>query len=174
MPAKRYNTGNTVKKLCVYAMLCAVCIVIGYIESLFELSFIAPGIKPGLANAVACVLIFYGDIKGAFAVNISRILLSNLLFSYPGALPFALAGGVLSLALMALLSKNRHVSVFGGSIAGGAVHNAAQCAVGVWLTGWGVVYYLPILLITGMISGAAVGALSSLILKRVKKGEKYV
>ena len=156
------------------ALLCAVCMIVGYIESLFELSFIAPGVKIGLSNAVACVLIFYGDIKGAFAVNISRILLSNLLFGSPVALVFALAGGILSLAAMAILSKSRWFSVVGVSIAGGALHNAAQCAVGMFVTGFGVIYYLPVLLISGMLCGAAVGTLSALVLKRIKKGEKYV
>ena len=173
MPSKRYNTGDTVRKLCVYALLCAVCLVIGYIETLFDLSFIAPGIKPGLSNAVACVLVFCGDIKGAFAVNISRILLSNLLFGSPVALAFAISGGVISLAVMALLSRNRRVSALGGSIAGGAVHNLVQCAVGIAFIGAGVVYYLPLLLIAGAVSGAAVGILSSLVIKRIK-GEKYV
>lgn len=174
MSAEQGGSGNKIKKLCVYALLCAVCIVIGYVESLFQLSFIAPGVKLGLSNAVACVLVFYGDVKGAFAVNISRILLSALLFGSPVSLVFALCGGVLSLAVMTLFRKQHALSVIGVSAIGGAVHNAAQCAAGFIFVGAGVVYYLPLLLVCGMIAGAAVGFLSSLILRRIKNGEKYV
>ena len=173
MSAKQGYSGNKVRRLCTYALLCAVCMIIGYIESLFELSFIAPGVKLGLANAVSCVLIFTGDIKGAFYVNLSRILLSAFLFSSPVSLAFALSGGVVSLIIMALLSINKSFSVIGISIAGGAAHNTAQCIAGLFFVGKGVLYYLPVLLITGALSGAFIGFLSLLILKRIK-GEKNV
>lgn len=171
MSTKQGNSRNTIKKLCLYAMLVAACMVIGYIESLFELSFIAPGVKIGLSNAVACVLVFRRDIKGALAVNISRILLSAVLFGSPVSLAFAFCGGVVSTAFMSLLSKSRYLSVIGVSAIGGTVHNAVQCIVGVFFVGTGVFYYLPLLLITGVLCGTAVGILSSLVLKRIKRGE---
>lgn len=174
MSAKQGDNRNKVKRLCVYSLLCAVCIVIGYVESMLELSFIAPGIKLGLSNSIACVLVFSGDIKGAFAVNISRILISALLFGSPISLCFSLAGGVLSLILTAILKNSRFFSVIGVSALGGAVHNAVQCAVGLIFVGVGVVYYLPVLLVVGLACGAAVGILSNLVLRRIKKEEKYV
>ena len=155
-------------------MLTAVCIIIGYIESLVELSFIAPGIKIGLSNSIACVLVFYGDTKGAFAVNISRILLTALLFGSPVSLCFAMAGGVASLIAMALLKKCRFFSVTGVSALGGVLHNTAQCAVGIAFVGKGVIFYLPVLLLFGVACGTAVGILSKLILARIEKSEKNV
>lgn len=174
MSAKQDNTRNKVKRLCIYSLLCAVCIIIGYVESLLNLSFIAPGMKIGLSNSIACVLVFSGDTKGAFAVNISRILLSALLFGSPVSLCFSLAGGIISLVLIAVLKNSRFFSVIGVSALGGAVHNAVQCAVGVVFVGAGVVYYLPILLVAGFACGAAVGVLSKLVLRRIEKEEKYV
>lgn len=170
MSSKQSNSRNTIKKLCLYSMLVAVCMVIGYIESLFELTFIAPGVKIGLSNAVACVLVLRKDIKGAFAVNISRILLSAVLFGSPVSLAFALCGGIVSLSLMSLLSKSRYLSVIGISAIGGTVHNAVQCLIGMFFVGTGAFYYLPLLLISGVLCGMAVGILSSLVLKRIKRG----
>ena len=170
MFAKQNYFGNRIKKLCLYAMLVAVCMVVGFLESLFQLSFIAPGVKIGLSNAVACVLISLGDVKGAFAVNISRILLSALLFGSPVSLLFALCGGVTSLIVMALLNKTGRLSPIGVSSVGGAVHNAAQCAAGVFVIGGGVIYYLPVLLVAGVACGVAVGTLSVPIIQRVRKG----
>ena len=173
MSAKQGDFGNRIKKLCVYALLCAVCIIIGYIESLFQLSFIAPGVKIGLSNAVACVLVFRGDVKGAFAVNVSRIVLSSLLFGTPVSFAFALSGGIISLSVMTIIRKWRALSVIGVSALGGVVHNTVQCVVGIIFVGTGVFYYLPILIVFGILSGIAVGFLSSLIIKRIK-GEKNV
>ncbi len=168
MPAEQGNTRNKIKRLCIFAMLTAVCLIIGYVESLINLGLIAPGIKIGLSNSVACVLVFRGDIKGAFAVNITRILLSALLFGSPVSLAFALAGGILSLVVMALLSKCPKFSAVGVSALGGAVHNIAQCTVGACIIGVGVFYYLPVLIISGAVCGVFVGVLSKLILKRME------
>ena len=66
------------KKVTLYGVLSAVCLVFSYIEILLPLTFIAPGVKIGLANGVALLLILKKDIKGALLVNIIRILLSNL------------------------------------------------------------------------------------------------
>lgn len=163
-----------VKKLCVYSVLCAACMVLGYVESLLDLAFIAPGIKLGLANIAACTLILYGDIKGAFAVNVARILLSALLFGSFVSLAFAISGGLTSMAAMYLVNKTARFSPVGVSIVGGVIHNTVQCAAGVIFVGYGVVYYLPVLLVCGVISGAAVGIITSLVLKRIKKDGKYV
>lgn len=168
MSAEQGNSRNKIKRLCIYALLTAVCLIIGYIESLVNLGFIAPGIKIGLANSVACLLIFSRDIKGALLVNIARILLSALLFGSPLSLVFALSGGIISLAAMIILSKCRQFSVIGVSAFGGVLHNMAQCVVGACVIGVGIFYYLPVLMISGVLSGALVGVLSGLILNRMK------
>ena len=58
------------KKVAFYGVTAAVCLVFSYVETLLPLGFIAPGIKIGLANGVALLLILKKDIKGAFLVNI--------------------------------------------------------------------------------------------------------
>ena len=85
------------KKVTLYGIFTALAVIFGYIESLFSLSFIAPGIKLGLANAVCLILLLNGDVKGAFFVNTARIFLSALLFSSPFALLFSFAAGTVSL-----------------------------------------------------------------------------
>ena len=44
------------KKIALYGILASLALIFGYIESLFSLSFIAPGVKLGLANSVALLL----------------------------------------------------------------------------------------------------------------------
>lgn len=160
------------KKIALYGILTSLALIFGYIESLFSLSFIAPGIKLGLANSVVLILLCYGDFKGAVLVNITRILLSALLFSSPFSLVFSLTAGILSVVIMRLLSGIKGVSVVGFSISGAAVHNLVQLTVASLLFGRAVWYYLPFLLVSALLSGGIIGILSSIIFKKIKTNIK--
>ena len=160
------------KKIALYGILTSLALIFGYIESLFSLSFIAPGIKLGLANSVALILLCYGDFRGAMLVNITRILLSALLFSSPFSLVFSLTAGILSVVIMRLLSGIKGVSVIGFSISGAAVHNLVQLTVASLLFGRAVWYYLPFLLVSALLSGGIIGILSSIIFKKIKTNIK--
>ena len=156
------------KKVALYGILTGLALIFGYIESLFSLSFIAPGIKLGLANSVALLLLCFREFKGALLVNITRILLSALLFSTPFSLVFSLTAGIMSVVIMKLLSGIKSVSPIGFSIAGAAVHNLVQLTVASIIFGRAVWYYLPFLLVSALISGGIIGALSLIIFKRIK------
>ena len=156
------------KKVALYGILTGLALIFGYIESLFSLSFIAPGIKLGLANSVALLLLCFKDFKGALLVNITRILLSALLFSTPFSLVFSLTAGIISVVIMKCLSGIKSVSVVGFSIAGAVVHNLVQLTVASIIFGRAVWYYLPFLLVSALISGGIIGALSLIIFKRIK------
>ena len=163
----------TAKRVCLYGILCGLCLVLGYLESLVSLSFIAPGIKLGLSNSVALLLILNKDIKGAFAVNLTRIVLSGLLFGAPFALIFSLCGGIASTTLMALLTKWRAAGPIGFSVAGGATHNLFQLIAAIFVVGRGAVYYLPVLLVSGAVSGALIGVLSVIVLKKLQTNRYF-
>ena len=156
------------KKVALYGILTGLALIFGYIESLFSLSFIAPGIKLGIANSVALLLLCFKDFKGALLVNITRILLSALLFSTPFSLVFSLTAGIISVVIMKPLSGIKSVSVVGFSIAGAAVHNLVQLTVASLIFGRAVWWYLPFLLASAVIGGGIIGALSSIIFKRIK------
>lgn len=154
------------KKTVLYALLATLCLALSYLESFIPLDFIVPGVKLGLANTVSLLLAYHGKIKGAFAVNITRVLLSNLLFGTPMSAYFSLVGGVLSLMAVSLLCKTDKVSVFGASIIGGTVHNVGQllAAATVFKT-LSVTYYLPFLVLFGAVCGALTGFTALLLMK---------
>ena len=160
------------KKIALYGILTSLALIFGYIESLFSLSFIAPGIKLGLANSIALLLLCFNDFKGALLVNITRILLSALLFSSPFSLVFSFTAGIISVMLMQLLSGLKSVSVIGFSISGAAVHNLVQLTVASLLFGRAVWWYLPFLLASALISGGIIGIISSIIFKKMKTNIK--
>lgn len=160
------------KRICTYGVLAALCMVLGFIEGFLPLDVIAPGIKLGLANTVALLLITVGDRKGAFAVNLTRICLSALLFGSPVSFAFSLAGGLGSLCLMSILSRFRSFSPVGIGIAGGAVHNLFQLAVAFVLIGKSIFLYLPLLVAVGGICGGLVGSLGKIIFKKMQTNGK--
>ena len=160
------------KRVALYGILTSLSLIFGYIESLFSLSFIAPGVKLGLANSIALLLLCFKDFKGALIVNITRTLLSALLFSSPFSLVFSLTAGVFSVVIMRFLSGIKSVSVIGFSIAGAAVHNLVQLTVASLLFGRAVWYYLPFLFISALLSGVIIGILSSIIFKKIKTNTK--
>lgn len=156
------------RKITLYGIFAATALIFGCIESLFSLSFIAPGIKLGLANSLCLILIGFGDTKGAFCVNTVRILLSSLLFSSPFTLFFSLTAGIASTAACAGVSRLKGVSQVGMGVAGAAVHNTVQLCVAALIFGRSVWYYLPILLVSAVITGGAVGEISECIFKKIK------
>lgn len=156
------------KKISFYGIFTALCMVLGYLEHLVPLSFIAPGIKLGLSNSVVLLLLMKHDVKGAFLINIARILLSVLLFAAPSTLIFSLTAGIISTTVMALLSKLKSISVVGFSVIGAVVHNLTQLACAVIILGIGVLYYLPFLLISALISGALVGITAKALTEKIR------
>lgn len=172
MPAKQSNGRNklNLRRITFYALAVAVCLIVGYLESLLSVTLITvvPGVKIGLSNAVALSFVCSGDIKGAWAVNITRICLSALLFGSLVSFLLSLSGGIGSMALACLLSRLKSVSPIGVSIAGGAAHNIFQLLASAVLVGRGVIFYLPVLIAFGAVCGAVCGVLTNLIVKKIK------
>ena len=156
------------KKVALYGILASLCLVFSYVETLLPLTFIAPGVKIGLANGIALLLILKKDIKGAFLVNIIRILLSNLLFVHPFALIYSLTAGIISTLVMWLVSKTKIFGTLGFSILGALTHNVVQTVVALILLGTGVLYYSPFLIFSAIISGSLIGFLAKILDKKIK------
>ena len=156
------------KRITLYGILAALCMVLSYVEQLIPFDFLAPGIKLGMSNSIALILVLKGDIKGAFGVNIVRIILSVLLFSAPSTLIYSLPAGVVSVFGMAVLSRFGSFGAVGLSVFGAAIHNITQLLIAFLMLGKGVLYYTPFLLVSAVISGGLTGFLAELTFKRVK------
>lgn len=149
-------------------ILLSLSLSLSYLESLIPLNVSVPGVKMGLANIVTMYVLYYYGIKDASAVLILRVLISGFLFSGLSSVIFGLCGGVLSILVMYLLKKVKSLSVIGVSIAGAVSHNVGQILIAlIIMDNVGVLYYLPYLSITGLISGLLVGYISALLMKKI-------
>ena len=151
-------------------VLTALALIFSYIEFLVPLPIAIPGIKLGLANIVCLLCLYALGEKHAFLINVTRIALAALLFGSVFSALYALTGGVVSFAVMALLKRTKRFSVCGVSMAGGVFHNLAQLAVaGLLVESAQVFYYFPVLLLSGMATGIGIGILATLILRSIAR-----
>ena len=158
-----------VKKVAVLGLCVALAMIMSYIESLFPLNLAVPGIKMGLANIVIIFLLYRVGFSSACIVSLIRVFLVSMLFGNVMMMAYSVAGAVLSLAVMLVLKKCGKFSVVGVSIAGGVAHNAGQIIMAVILLGAKqIAYYLPVLAVTGTVTGVLIGIAASVVIKRVK------
>jgi heptaprenyl diphosphate synthase len=157
------------KSIATYGLLIALAFILSYIESLFPLSIAIPGIKLGLANLVVITALYKMGVKEAFVLSIIRIVLVGFTFGNPSTMMFSLVGGFLSWLLMVIFQKTKLFSMIGVSIIGGIAHNIGQIVVAIMVVeNIDIIYYLPFLLIFGVIMGALIGILATIIIKRLR------
>lgn len=163
--------GKTIiaRKLAVVALLTALSLITFLLENLLPPIFI-PGAKLGLANAFSfAALVLYGPAE-AFAVVIVRTLLGAIFAGNISALMYSFTGGVTAMAISSLLFYLIYprISLIAVSAAGAAAHNLTQSAVFALISSTPLAFsYAPYLMLIGVFSGAAVGALINIIFKRV-------
>ena len=159
---------NPAEKVALYGILIALAFIFSYVEALIPLPVPVPGMKLGLANLVNVVGLYTVGAAGTIAVGLIRIVMVGFTFSNPGSMLYALSGGVLSLAAMALAKKMDWFDKTGVSILGGVCHNIGQLSMASWITGTASVFsYLPVLLVAGVITGAVIGLLGGLVTERI-------
>ena len=96
------------------------------------------------------------------------ILLSGFLFGSMSSILYSLSGAILSLLIMTLLKKTDRFSISGVSMAGGVAHNIGQLTIAALVLETSAVwYYLPVLIISGSLTGLLIGFLTGEIRKRI-------
>lgn len=157
------------RKTALYGLMVALAFIFSYIESLFPVVGI-PGVKLGLANLVVLITLCLLRPRDALAISLLRIVLVGLTFGSPASMLYSLAGGLVSLGVMILCRHTDKFSVLGVSVAGGVSHNLAQLAVAaVVLRTPQIVWYLPMLLISGVLTGALIGIITRLCLPKLRR-----
>lgn len=158
------------RNVAAYGILIALAFILSYVESLITLPIPIPGIKIGLANLVVVTALFLMGPKQAFVLSMVRIILVGFTFGNLSTMMFSLGGGLLSWLLMAAAKQWKKFSVTGVSIIGGVGHNVGQILVAMRVVNSrALIYYLPFLIISGLITGAVIGLVGGIIVNSLKK-----
>ena len=162
---------NKTKRVAVYGLLVALAFILSYVERLIPVPGI-PGVKLGLANIVVLVALYKLGVKEAFSLAMIRILLVGFTFGNMFSMLYSLSGGILSCLTMILLKKSNHFSMTTVSISGGVMHNVGQILMAMFvLKTVQLYYYLPILMISGVVTGIVIGILGGMICARIHMQE---
>ena len=158
------------RDVALYGLLIALAFVLSYVESLIPISLGVPGVKLGLANLAVIAALYTVGAGGAAFISLVRIVLMGFTFGTPSMILYSLAGGILSLLVMAFLKRFKVFGMVGISVAGGAAHNIGQIAVAAAVVEQAALFaYLPVLLAAGTVAGSLCGRWGGRVVRRIRR-----
>lgn len=154
-------------------MLTGLALIIFIIELQIPNPFPIPGVKLGLANIITVYALYNYRAGEVMMIVFSRIFLAAVFGGNMMALLYSFSGSVLCLAGMLILKRmidEKHIWI--ASVFGAVLHNIGQIAIAVVIMGFGVLAYLPFLLVSGCLAGAFTGGCAQVVVRRIRiKGE---
>ena len=166
---KNTSSRERTRRVALCGLLIAMMLVLGFVESRIPINAGIPGIKLGLSNGVLIFAVYMLDLPTAWMLMALKVVLSGLLFGGFNTIMYALAGGVLSMVCMSLLSRVKGMHPITVSMAGGVAHNVGQVALAmVILQTPQLLYYMAVLMLVGLACGALTGVVASSVMKHLK------
>ena len=157
------------KKIALLGITAAIAIILSYVEAMIPSLIPIPGVKIGLANIAIMFALYKLGMPQASIVSFVRLATLFLIFGEIMPLLYSISGALLSLTVMCLLKKFTPFSEVGVSVAGGVAHNIAQIIVAIFMFSTdALIYYLPVLLLSGTVSGILIGVVSGILIKKIK------
>ena len=161
---------NDIKRMVLFAVMTAAAVILHFVEGMFPLPIAVPGIKLGLPNILSLAALYLFGPYAAFSVLILRVLMTSFLYGGFSNMIFSLSGGILSVAVMSLFWKFRDkgFSIVSASVAGGVFHNIGQIlAAMLVLRTSTVLSYLPVLIVSGVVTGVVTGTVAGIVVPRL-------
>ena len=164
------------KHIAFVGIAATLALLLSYVEFLLPPLFAAvPGIKIGLPNVVILFMLYRAGFRYAALISFIRLSISSLLFGNAMTLVYSTAGALLSLLIMGILKKTDKFSAVGVSVAGGVMHNLGQVLMAILLLGTDqLIFFMAVLMITGLAFGAATGVCANLVMKHLKFLKKKI
>ena len=164
------SSSPAARRVAISALFASLALIFSYIEAIIPAAPGIPGIKLGIANLVVIIAMYRLDSRYALTINLIRIFLAGFMFSGLYGAIYSLCGCILSFAVMLLLKKSGAFSVIGVSMGGGVAHNIGQlCIAAILVSSPQIFYYLPVLIISGTVSGILIGWLGWILLEHIPR-----
>lgn len=159
------------KRLAFLALLTAIALTIFMIEAQLPPLVPIQGVKLGLANIVTVYAVFVLGPRDALMITFVRVFLGSVFSGQMMTFLYSISGGLLAWAAMSLL---RHVltrkQLWLASPAAGVCHNIGQLlAAAAVMKTWAVFAWLPVLLLSGVITGVFTGLCAQFLTSRLEK-----
>lgn len=167
---------NLSYKIALSAILCALALSLGFLESLLPpIPLLPPGAKPGFSNIITMFAagsiglpsaLAIAVIKGGFAF-ITRGVTAGIM---------SISGGLLSAIAMYLLMRyaRKIFGFIGISVICALCHNVGQLFAATFITGTAnIIYYAPALAVFGLMTGAVTGVIFGAVMPVLEKMKKH-
>lgn len=142
-----------------YGLLGALALVLSAAENMIPpVPVLPPGAKLGLSNLVTMFAVNALGLAPALFITLLKSLFAGLTRGVLASV-MSLAGGLASTLAMWLVCRPRRqlAGAVGFGVVGAVAHNFGQFRVAFFLTTPAVVYYIPWLLLFGVLSGVLTG-----------------
>lgn len=159
------------KKMVVLGLLVSQALILHLIERIIPVPVPVPGIKLGLANAISLMTIVIFGPKEALIVVSIRTFLGSVFGGGVSSFIYSFIGGLISATVMAVMYKKlgKLFSLPAISVVGAVFHNIGQILVASLIVqNTKLFYYLPLLLISAVITGLFIGFAVQYTLKPMK------
>ncbi|ERK32235.1 Gx transporter family protein [Clostridium intestinale] len=160
-------------KLVYMSLLVAQALVLHIFENMIPVPFVTPGAKLGLANLITVIALYTLDKKrDVFYIIILRLALATMFGGNLSSFMYSFSGALLSFLIMIIVKKigTDKVSIIGVSCAGAVFHNVGQLLIASWIVkNIGVMLYLPVLSLVGILTGFFIGLTANYALKHMSK-----
>ncbi len=162
------------KNLILTAILTASALVAFAIEAAFPPLTPIYGVKLGAANIFTLFALYVLGTKQAAAVLFLRIILGSIFAGQIVSFMYSLTGGVLSFLIMILLKRFFSIKkLWVLSTLCAVTHNIGQLLAAVFITQTlQIMFYLPVLMASGIAAGAFTGLCAQIVLIRFEKFKK--
>lgn len=154
------------------AIFLAMGIVLNIVESMIPLPIAIPGIRLGLANTMGLIVLYFYSPKEYVAIGFLRVFIVTLIRTGFGSMTSILSfsGWFLSTLITLLIYFLHKASVYGLSVTSAMFHQVGQIIMVM------IIYelpefinYLPVLLISAIVSGLLVAFVSSKVLSMLNR-----
>ncbi|WP_423364627.1 Gx transporter family protein [Mycoplasma sp. P36-A1] len=147
---------SNTQKIVTLGLFLAIAIILNIVENITINIIFIPGIKLGLANISMIFILYFYGYKEMFATNVLRIVVANLITGQLFGMPFviSMASGLFSMLIILPIYKSKVFSIYGISMTQAITFNFAQITtVSLLYSSTVFFYYLPYLLLTGVVTG---------------------
>lgn len=152
-------------------MLFAMAMALSFAESMLPvLPMLPPGFKLGLSNIITMYTLFILGTKKGFIIAVMKSAFV-LLTRAPMAAFLSLCGGLLSVLTMALAARVKPLreDYLLLSVIGALAHNVGQLLASVTYTSTIMFYYLPVLVVSGVMMGIVTGVVLKVVMPYINR-----
>mgnify|MGYP002515889846 FL=1 len=159
------------QKLTLASLLTAAGLVVFVIEAQLPPLTTIPGIKPGLSNVFTMLTLFWVGPGWALGTMLVRVSLGSLITGQTMAFFYSISGGLTAFVIMCALKRPLGEQKLWVLSAFGAMgHNLGQMAAALIITRTqALLYYLPVLMVSGIVTGIFTGLCAQLVSRRARQ-----